>query len=689
MSNFDNKIKVILIAIITSFIFTAFFTWPFLVDISTYCEKIGDYPSEALGLLDSYKTLFENKGGSSVSSNFYPFPNSNLFGENPIIRSLFIFTPFYIFLKNHTLAVNLSVFIALALTCFSSFMVLYYFSKNIKASILGSIIFSFSPLVMIRFPHQAVLFYRFFIPPLFLFFILMTKKLKLKYAFLFYICFTLNALTNHYFLFLSSFILFIIFVSELILLRNLKKIFLFLKKFALINLIGVIFIPFLFLYYKPYYDFSQKEGLKRTIYETAFHSAQVSDFFSTTPNNQFFTIFKRDLPQADFAEHVLFPGLLVYAVLIIGLFFIKYENNQRRNLLIISYLILIFSFMFALGPFFKAEGIINTGLKLPYYYLYKFLPILNSMRVPERILLLSSFFMALIVSHTCKSLSSKMNKKYVYIVFYMFLIFLLFEYKNTYSSSSCKNDFTNTNIENKKVIFLPDYALSDFPQNGKYINFALLNNIATMVNGYGGYFPQEYLILTDYLNQNIFQDKWFAILKTLDLDYVFLDKEAYKKKFKKDMVNLLLDDSSIVKDDKNETWLTINLREYKNKYCVVTKDIKKIELTFGVKPVYQQSEPINIELKIKNNSKCIMKFFYDDRYLKIPFFLQKGIYNKDLKDIKYLKAIPVLFPNEEYNTVLNIFNEQKIGQGQYNLVFELNNKVYQSDVLIKDKRSIF
>lgn len=662
----------IFIAIFSGLLLTIYFTFPFILKLNNFQSDLGDYAVTGWTLLNGF-----NK---NLANQYYPFSYVNYHQLNSLIPNLFIFQPILFLTKNYILSFNLTVFLSIWLTYIFAYLVYFQFSKNRFASILAAVIFSFSPLVMIRFYSHSGLLYRFFIPPLFLFFYLFLKEPRLKWAILFYLFFTLNALTASYFLISSMLLVSIIFLGWLVRLQSIKKIIDFLKKFVVLNLIGLVFLPIMIFYYRPYLEFSAHEGAERNIYENATFSAEPSDFFLGHPGNQFIGQLYRH-GEINYAEHVLFTGFLAVVILLVS--FVPLGLSKKRNQLVsLSFLLLFVSFILSLGPFLKIESVLNINIKLPYYYLHQYIYAFKSMRVPSRIMLTSIFFAGLIVSIFLTQVFQTFKRNQKTILFIFLLVFLLFEYKNQYLFPDYKKPILPEFLTNKKLIFFPDMVVaSRYADNAKYLNLAIFNNL-TIANGYSGYFSEDYLVTMKFLNEKRFENGWINYLKGLDLDYAVFDKKFYREVFKTEIENELTERFrlTVVYDDQN--WLVLDLNKVNKDLCYIDRDLSKIKSELVVRKIYYIGSELNLGFDLMNDSPCIMRFFYEKRYLKARLSLEDSLGRKLIKKDFYLPVKPVLLPYEKAFIVKTFSDRLNFSPGQYIINVKLENNQFSRKISI-------
>ena len=623
-----NFILVILISILL----TAYFFLGQIKNLNTFYPS-GDAAFSAWTMETNFKAFINGKIAvfdPKIANQFYPYPYAFNYSEHLFLPSLLIYSPIALITKNHIISTNLTIIFTFFITFLSAFFCLNKLIKNSWAAIIGAIIFTYSPIMMSHYPGHTQLLFRFFIPPIFLYLLFFLKKLKVRDFLLFLLFFLLNALTSVYFMILAFILIFVVTVSYLIINRAETFNFKYQKKIWLISSLCIAIIPIIIGFYKPYFDFSLKESVKWNINSQVYFSTQIQDYLFGSPNNFVLGKFYKNLnfinfkncSDINYADHWFFFGFVEIGT-IIYLFFSLKKYQKQQKIILLCFLIVIFSFIWSFGPYLSIK---NVQMKLPFYYFFKFLPFLAGIRVQSRIWLVGLFFVAFLVGNILKNI----KKSLIIIIF----IFLLFEYKENYVFLKLYQS-NNFNFPNKsRLAYLPIHVEKLENENYfdmNYISFSLNKN-ARVINGYSSFFPLDYKISGKFINSNIFTLNWLKYLKALDITHVVIDKSFYKK---------INDDQNYINNGKkylvfeNSDWAIVDIRKLSlPNFCV---NNKKTNLKIKLSSVNKE----NYTFKISNISDCYIRNFYENRYLEINNYLKKNIRKK-----YYLKFPPVIFPKQ-------------------------------------------
>ncbi len=148
--------------------------------------------------------------------------------------------------------------------------------------------------------------------------------------------------------------------------------------------------------------------------------------------------------------------------LVFLLTFKKREIAHHWRNIVIQRIVLTLTAIFSisLGPLLQIG---EKLLPLPYYWLYRFLPAFDAVRVPARFIFFFQLFYALFLALVLKKISTKL-KKFVFI-FYV-LVFLLFIVENSYSYQE---------IGYKKITSLDENVWQELskPQYGLFLKYPI------------------------------------------------------------------------------------------------------------------------------------------------------------------------------------------------------------------------
>ena len=629
-----KKLKEHLIIIGIAIFLTTILTWPFALNLGSYYTDQGDYSLGGSVLWynsESLKTgkIFDQKEYFK-GYQFYPQPYSLAFANNSITPSL-IFTPIYWITDSLPFSVNTYIMLTLVLSFITSFYSVNYFLKNKWAALVGAFIFTFNVQTMVRFPQHLDILGKYFLPLVFLFAYQFLEKPTLKRAVLFFSTFTLNALTVNYYQ------VFTIVVLPLVALPFLfsslrKRDWGYFGRLGKWGLIGVVFLPILLYFNLPFLDFSQKEGAFRPLEATTFFSARVNDWFASSPDNFLFGGWVKGMekfrePKDDrgiinYEEHSLFLGLLPLILFLIGLKAFKKEKINKWYF----YILLLVPFILTFGPF---VGYKEDGFPLPFYFLYKLVPLMEGIRSPSRFEFLFFIPFSLIASYGALLL---IEKKGLWVLGVIGIVLILenFTVKDFSARSQIQNKINQIGKENlsflegKATVHLPVYSIQDadeFGRNSTYINW-LTQTEEVITNGNTSYLPPDQISFLEQLG-NKFDESALLKLSLLKVNYVVIHKDLLPENLLSEYTKIL--SHRVVFNDRNT--LIVDLNEQvlgsANKYsltapiCILEKDFD-IRVT---KVLDDDLEDTN-GLIIQNKADCFLPSIYEDRYRSIKIEIE-------------------------------------------------------------------
>ncbi len=524
-----NWANILLITAI-GFTVTLLLTYPLIKGLKSYYPVSGDYASNGWVFWYVFDSL-KNIGTIDLqtfynSYQFYPFGNTLAQLDFQFFTSAFIFSPIFFLTRDLIFSVNSTVFLGILLTFLSCYFSINYLVKNRISSIIGAIIFTFSPPVMAHFiPGHIEYLTRFFIPPLLVSSIVFFQKPKMKTGLLFFTFLILNLITSLQMFAFSLVFIFIIFIYFFVKELKEKRILNWLKEIIKPSLMFAITIPIILKFYGNYLNF----GFKREVELLTVYSPKIYDFFIGLPENIFLGSFYKSLEPlrlleipgygVNYGERTLFPGFIALTAILF--FILKRVKNIPSEVSKVLGLSLIATYILALGPFIT---LFDETFTLPYYYLYNSVSFLQFIRTPGRIYLVGIFFIALITSFFFNQIiKSIKNKKYLRMfLITLTLLFLLFEYKNSLKFNAYNDKFPAYNLRGQKVVFLPFAEEDKGNYQSRYLTIMTKSNFM-MVNGATGSMPQGFDIIRENLQTLKFDAKFRETLKRLDVRYVIID----------------------------------------------------------------------------------------------------------------------------------------------------------------------
>lgn len=675
-----KTVKDPLLILLTGIILTVIFTWPFTTKLQNFYYDNGDYAvsgSIMWYIQDSIKTgNILNQKEFLNGYQFYPLPFTFVFTDHTFFPSIFIFTPFYLLTQNLAFSVNILTFLTFVLSFITSYYTINFFVKNKLASLIGGIIFTFNPLSFAHFPQHLNLPNKYFLPLVFLFAFKFLQKTNLKNAFLFSLFFSLNALSVVYYQIFTLVLLPLFSLPFLI--SNLKSLEHFLKyigKLLKYGLVFLIFVPFLLYAALPYLEFSKKENAQRTIVQNVYYSARLIDWFSPAPESFLYSNLVKMLDPHrspkdsntgifNYEEHTLFPNILPVLLVLLSFFYFYKRSKTENRLMFYSFSILLVStFVLTFGPYFQGwNGRDSTDIKLPFYYLYEFLPFFKGIRVSTRFQYLFYIPFSLFASYGAYYLFQKLkNKRLIYIFFFVFVIFLFLENYNakSYSNESLmlqklKQINSGENrfkfLERKATLHLPVYT-PDFGKDSIYLNWATVTKEKVM-NANDAYYPADQLNFL-YNLKNKIDEATLKKLYAINVDYIILHKGLLGKDIEK-YKTITESQNQTVYDKDNIQIIDLKKYNFEIKKCDFNKDIEK-----DLKNATLENSNQNIRVFIlKNKSNCYLSNVYMDRYRNVSYNTG-DFYGNPQKRTIYLRLPVVIEPYQEV-VLYEIYNDFRI-----------------------------
>ncbi len=642
LNNFSFKHPLVTQLLTTTclgFILTTLFTWPMFFHLSAFFSDESDYT--LIGWIMWYNQLSFTTGRILSPTDyfnafqFYPWPYSLAFSEHMFIPAV-LFSPVYWISNQLVLSVNLYTFSSFILTFISSFYAFYKILKDKSAGLIAAVIFTFNPVTAAHFPGHTHLLGKFFLPLLLLTSIHFFSSPNLKKSFYFGLFFTLNALTAITFFIISVpsllFISFPFFVFHLI-----NGHWTYFKKILLSSIGFLIFLPLLYFFLFPYKQFSILEGAQRGVSESVFFSAEPIDWFLAFPESllyknavAFFDNLRTSYPKINYSEHTLGLNIIPVILCLIGLFYLR-KQNQISILTIFSLLSLfIGTFIFTFGPLWETY-------KLPYFYFNEVTGLLNGIRVPTRFQFFFYLPFALFAGLGYLAILKKYNIKPM-ILFILIITLITLENTNKWNFINDTSAITSNNsamfeyrsltfLNNKTTLHLPAYS----PNYEKQIYYLLISTIHSerLVNGYSGYFPTDWSEFIDQLNTSL-NLEMFNKLNALNVDYLVIHKDRFTDT---ELIEKIINDQSfsgaIVYN--SSIYLIVDLQNprFKTTRCSLAKDInltiQPMSQSYGLKPIYYQ------QIQLTNNSDCYFVNILNERYLQSIFFINGKEYPTNIK----------------------------------------------------------
>lgn len=358
-------------------------------------------------------------------------------------------------LANRAMAFNLLFFLAFILSGLFMFMLADYIVKNKYAAFVAGIIYAFAPMHITQaYGHLDWAMVEFI--PLFVLFLLLTlDRKKQQYVLGAAVSFVLLTFVGD----IEQGILALFFAIVIIVLyaisRDRRKVLSRTSGLLLAEMVAIALVlssPFL-LSLLPYLPqaLSTAASQSSTLYNEVW-SVDLASFFLPGYYNQIFQGISSSyyvIYRPDITERVAYVGYTVLALSLLGLGYTwkrRREADMHHGL--VWFAVALIGAVMALGPTLQVFGTLSS-LPLP-YALYKFLPVFNILREPDRFFFFAMIGIAILAALGIKSLEGRSmlntrNKRILFVVVISALI--LIEYNGTpLSGQAAQQLVANTQI---------------------------------------------------------------------------------------------------------------------------------------------------------------------------------------------------------------------------------------------------
>ena len=637
-----NLTLVSLLAILISIIFT----WPFFIKINSYYPDYGDYPFNGWILwYNQYAFLTGRIFSQNLyfqSNQFYPLPYTLAYSDHLFIPSL-IFSPVFWITHNLILSVNIYVFSSFVLSFVSMYFVISYFTKSLFIRIIGAAIYTFNPLIYAHLNSGHIqLFGRYFLPLLFLYGYQYFRKPNYKRAFIFFLVFTLNSLTSMYFFIMTTTIFLVIAPLYIIPALFIKK-----KDYwqSLTKslLIGLCFFSVILYFSYPYLEFSQKEGVERVLKDGLNYSASQLDWILSTPDSLVYGALTRNMEKYrlildkiegfNYAEHTLFLNTIPALLATFGvIFFVRRLWVNKLEIKEMHFFIFLFPLSIIIVFLMTPLGF-QTG--------YETLAILHGIRAPSRFEFIFYVPFTILVTYSLIRIQKYIPANIRILFFVTICLFLYIEnvhQRDYHEISPLLNEIAREPvylqlIKQNNTFHFPA-VFKNISENSRYLTLSSLTN-EQMLNGYSGFFPEDWLTFTRTLNSN-FDESAFKKLAALNIRYVIIHKELLDKY----LLNSYNSHNSFYEMGKvfeNNNLLVIDLNKYHFQitFCNLPED-------FSIQKVFNNQEGLyKTDIKLDNSKDCYLPSAFANRY----------------RTFKYNDSGKIYFPTAKFPLLISPFEE--------------------------------
>ncbi|MFA6194003.1 MAG: hypothetical protein WC726_04035 [Parcubacteria group bacterium] len=336
-----------------------------------------------------------------------------------IKRSEFNVTTIYAYFQlifGRVAGYNLLFFISFILSGFGAYLFALYFTKNKPASLIAGIIFAFAPFHI----HNAMStnagtmhqeWLPFFVLYLFRFFNdLKFRNFVLSGLFLFLIGFTEHQLLAFTVVFIFFFLVYNLITEPKLFLRG--KFWLYAGTSAIV-LSVLFFIMFRSLFTiagsgNNYLDAGLKSAVK---YSNDTLSIFVPPNFHTFWSNAFSHLrnqFERNF-DSSFSDYAGYLVMLLSLIAILAVHYFK-KNKLPSKGIWFWLAVTIGFYVLSLGPYLHYKGVLDPPIKMPYWFIYQYLPFYKNIRTVGRLFVFSMLGFSVLAAWGMAFINSKFSK---------------------------------------------------------------------------------------------------------------------------------------------------------------------------------------------------------------------------------------------------------------------------------------
>ncbi len=493
-----------------------------------------------------------------VNTNiFYPLTNTLAYSDTLWGQSLFI-NPIIWISHNPVLAENIAIFMTFPLSALSMFLLSMYFTDNVAASFCAGLFFAFSYPRLAQIGHLPTISSEWL--PLYLLYVFkFLRDGRARDFILICIWYLLSITSSIYFgVFLipvTAVILAVDFTRRVVnhSLGEYKTRFITLLPILIpfVILMGIVLFPYIRLKI-------ENPEIKRSIDDLTHLRASPADYISVLPTSLLtFTHINQNVN-----EHVLFPTITVTLLALSGMYYMAKKNRFAVWTFLTIGLI---SFILSLGNEYSFSiGSFSSGtIKLPYYYLYMYVPVFQIVRVPARFGIFVVLSLSLLAALGIKSILESTKQKWIIVLVLCLFLTEVWQSHMPYVSIPLGGSIPKVyqwiarepermilaevpvslfyhGISMEEQLYKPYGSLRqpDTYELETYRVYYSAYHKKRMINGYSGFLPDSYNKLAENL-ESFPADNTIRTLRDIGVTDVVVHLWQYDDKKKTDIISLL------------------------------------------------------------------------------------------------------------------------------------------------------
>ncbi|MEX2425993.1 MAG: hypothetical protein WD401_04430 [Thermomicrobiaceae bacterium] len=350
-------------------LFTIAMTWPLARYMTDTLVSWGDPVFQAWTMAWNVHAWTTDPLDVFNANILYPYRNTLAYSDH-LFGQTFMIAPLIALTDNPILVDNIARFIALTLTGFFAYLLVYDLTGNRIAGIVAGFAFAFLPNRMSHIEHLNILTAQ-YLPLILLAARRALLQRSVKWAVVLGAALLLQGLSGVYFLYFSGVLLLVVFIVYLIRDHSREAFVIAAKMIGICAIAAVLLVPTLW----PYQEVSQDLGIERTQEDVRLWSAKRSDYIAVHPNNRLYG----DWLGAEHHRHLeqdLFPGFLLVVLAIVGLFYARLGWERWLLLALVG-----FSYLLSFGVVFT---LFDREYTNPYVWFYELVPGFRAIRVAAR-----------------------------------------------------------------------------------------------------------------------------------------------------------------------------------------------------------------------------------------------------------------------------------------------------------------
>lgn len=472
---------------------------------------------------------------------FFGYEGSLFFTDHHFLVAVFTY-PLFLLSRNIVFSAHVIVILTIIASFISMYTLIWHMTKSAKAGIISGILFVLNPFIFARYPDQLNLLSLQWIPLIFLFFELAIRTPRSTYLLWFFIALSAQLLTS-----LNYSVMVSVVLPVYMVIRSIQERFQWWSSIHIWTVIGcVLFVLTAGLTRYSYQRVYEKYPLNRSVEVAKTYAAIPSDWLFTSELNVLYgglkqaaaARFPHTVRIGIYAEHSLFPGIVMIVFVIASVFLSRIFPDRNRYAVLVA--AMLFAWVLSLGPAVWTPG--GTGTHWVYGLLYRLNPYLHDIRATSRFAVFVYFFAAWIAAYVWQYVEKRVSGRVAACIAAVVIGLILMEYWNKplefTEISPGEHAVYGVIQERDDIRVILEYPIGNrisypFPQarsedlDARYLLWATLLHSKTLFNGYSGFIPEEYYLRANALSVNFPTDEKLALLQQWGVDAIIVHRNEF------------------------------------------------------------------------------------------------------------------------------------------------------------------